>query len=108
MDEGDVVVLFSDGITEASRPDVDEEFGEERLAAILDGKQRQTGERSHRIDSTAPASFHERGAARGRPDTGHCAPRRCVKRSQHENSCNGRRRIYRLRICPARHLEHRF
>jgi sigma-B regulation protein RsbU (phosphoserine phosphatase) len=35
MDEGDVVVLFSDGITEASRPDVDEEFGEERLASIL-------------------------------------------------------------------------
>lgn len=35
MDEGDVVVLFSDGITEASRPDTDEDFGEERLASIL-------------------------------------------------------------------------
>ncbi len=33
--EGDVVVLFSDGVTEASRPDVDEEFGEDRLAGIL-------------------------------------------------------------------------
>ena len=33
--EGDVVVLFSDGITEASRPDTDDEFGEERLAGIL-------------------------------------------------------------------------
>jgi serine phosphatase RsbU (regulator of sigma subunit) len=32
---GDVVVLFSDGVTEASRPDVDEEFGEDRLAATL-------------------------------------------------------------------------
>lgn len=35
LDEGDVVVLFSDGVTEASRPDIDEEFGEERLAGIL-------------------------------------------------------------------------
>ena len=35
LHEGDVVVLFSDGVTEASRPDVDEEFGEERLAGIL-------------------------------------------------------------------------
>src|SRR5262249_56109164 len=32
---GDVVVLFSDGVTEASRPDADEEFGEDRLAAAL-------------------------------------------------------------------------
>jgi phosphoserine phosphatase RsbU/P len=32
---GDVVVLFSDGVTEASRPDVDEEFGEDRLAQTL-------------------------------------------------------------------------
>ena len=29
---GDAVVLFSDGVTEASRPDIDEEFGEDRLA----------------------------------------------------------------------------
>jgi sigma-B regulation protein RsbU (phosphoserine phosphatase) len=32
---GDVVVLFSDGVTEASRADVDEEFGEDRLAETL-------------------------------------------------------------------------
>lgn len=32
---GDTVVLFSDGITEACRPDSDEQFGEERLARIL-------------------------------------------------------------------------
>jgi len=32
---GDVVVLFSDGVTEASRVDVDEEFGEDRLAETL-------------------------------------------------------------------------
>jgi serine phosphatase RsbU (regulator of sigma subunit) len=30
-----VVVLFSDGVTEACRPDVDEEFGEDRLADAL-------------------------------------------------------------------------
>jgi len=35
LQAGDVVVLFSDGVTEASRPDVDEEFGEDRLAATL-------------------------------------------------------------------------
>jgi phosphoserine phosphatase RsbU/P len=32
---GDVVVLYSDGVTEASKVDVDEEFGEDRLAATL-------------------------------------------------------------------------
>src|SRR5260370_35843831 len=35
LEVGDVVVLFSDGVTEASRPDADEEFGEDRLAATL-------------------------------------------------------------------------
>lgn len=35
IDTGDVVVLFSDGVTEAVRPDADVEFGEERLAAIV-------------------------------------------------------------------------
>ncbi len=35
LEQGDVVVLFSDGVTEASRPDADEEFGEDRLAATL-------------------------------------------------------------------------
>ena len=35
LDPGDVVVLFSDGVTEAVRPGVDEEFGEDRLADIL-------------------------------------------------------------------------
>lgn len=32
---GDVVVLFSDGVTEATQPGLDEEFGEERLAGII-------------------------------------------------------------------------
>lgn len=35
FEPGDLVVLFSDGVTEASRPDVDEEYGEERLAEAL-------------------------------------------------------------------------
>jgi serine phosphatase RsbU (regulator of sigma subunit) len=35
LEQGDVVVLFSDGVTEAARLDVDEEFGEDRLAATL-------------------------------------------------------------------------
>ena len=35
LNEGDAVVLFSDGITEATKPETDEEFGEERLASIL-------------------------------------------------------------------------
>jgi phosphoserine phosphatase RsbU/P len=32
LEPGDAVVLFSDGVTEACRPDKDEEFGEDRLA----------------------------------------------------------------------------
>ncbi|HYL34739.1 MAG TPA: SpoIIE family protein phosphatase [Bryobacteraceae bacterium] len=35
LEPGDVVVLFSDGVTEACTPDTDEEFGEDRLAAAL-------------------------------------------------------------------------
>ncbi len=35
LQPGDIVVLFSDGVTEACRPDVDEEFGEERLAQAV-------------------------------------------------------------------------
>ncbi len=35
MEPGDVLVLFSDGVTEAARPDVDEEFGEERLGELV-------------------------------------------------------------------------
>lgn len=34
LEPGDVLVLFSDGVTEAPNPD-DEEFGEERLAALV-------------------------------------------------------------------------
>ena len=35
LDPGDVVVLFSDGVSEACRPDTQEEFGEDRLAQLL-------------------------------------------------------------------------
>ena len=34
MEPGDVLVLFSDGVTEAANPD-DEDFGEERLAQVV-------------------------------------------------------------------------
>ncbi len=35
LDPGDVLVLFSDGVTEASKVDIDEEFGEDRLAEVV-------------------------------------------------------------------------
>lgn len=35
LDIGDTVVMFSDGVTEACRPDSDDQFGEERLAGVL-------------------------------------------------------------------------
>jgi phosphoserine phosphatase RsbU/P len=35
LEEGDLLILFSDGVTEACRPDRDEEFGEERLLAAV-------------------------------------------------------------------------
>ncbi len=35
MESGDVLVMYSDGVTEAARPDSDEEFGEQRLADIV-------------------------------------------------------------------------
>ena len=34
LEKGDVLVMYSDGVTEASRPEVDEEYGEERLARL--------------------------------------------------------------------------
>lgn len=35
MCEGDILVLFSDGVTEASNPESGEEFGEDRLARLV-------------------------------------------------------------------------
>jgi phosphoserine phosphatase RsbU/P len=35
LNEGDLLVLYSDGITEATRADSDEEFGEHRLCRVL-------------------------------------------------------------------------
>jgi serine phosphatase RsbU (regulator of sigma subunit)/pSer/pThr/pTyr-binding forkhead associated (FHA) protein len=35
LDPGDVLAMYSDGVTEAMPADVDEEFGEERLAAVI-------------------------------------------------------------------------
>jgi sigma-B regulation protein RsbU (phosphoserine phosphatase) len=41
LEPGDLVVLFSDGVTEASQMDVDDEFGEERLGETLLGCSKQ-------------------------------------------------------------------
>jgi sigma-B regulation protein RsbU (phosphoserine phosphatase) len=38
---GDVLLLFSDGVTESCKPDVDEEFGEKRLGVLLRNQQGQ-------------------------------------------------------------------
>lgn len=38
LKRGDVLVLFSDGVTEACGPDTDQEFGEQRLIAVVQGK----------------------------------------------------------------------
>ena len=35
LEQGDVLTLFSDGVTEACAPDGDEEFGEQRLVAVV-------------------------------------------------------------------------
>ena len=35
LEEGDLLALFSDGVTEACQPDREDEFGEERLAELL-------------------------------------------------------------------------
>ena len=35
LDPGDALVLYSDGVTEAVRADVDEDFGDERLGALV-------------------------------------------------------------------------
>jgi len=37
MDPGDALLLFSDGVTEPTSPNADEEFGEDRLAQVLAG-----------------------------------------------------------------------
>ena len=34
LNTGDVLLMFSDGVTEACQPGKDEEFGEDRLAAL--------------------------------------------------------------------------
>jgi sigma-B regulation protein RsbU (phosphoserine phosphatase) len=44
LEPGDAVLLFSDGVTEAVRPDADEEFGEERLGQLLAGLRDQNAD----------------------------------------------------------------
>jgi serine phosphatase RsbU (regulator of sigma subunit) len=42
MEPGDVLVLFSDGVTEARAPGVEEEFGEQRLVTVIQEKRSST------------------------------------------------------------------
>ena len=44
LNPGDVVVLFSDGVTEATQPGLDEEFGEDRLAQIVAEQRTQSAQ----------------------------------------------------------------
>ena len=56
LDPGDILVLFSDGVTEATPADRDEEFGEERLVDALRG---HAAEPSSTIIETVLKSLNE-------------------------------------------------
>jgi sigma-B regulation protein RsbU (phosphoserine phosphatase) len=42
LEHGDVLVLFSDGVTEACPPETGDEFGEQRLVALVQEKRNYT------------------------------------------------------------------
>jgi len=58
MQSGDVLVLFSDGVTEAANPS-DEDFGEERLAALVASMRDQPADDIVNAIHTAVAEFTE-------------------------------------------------
>jgi phosphoserine phosphatase RsbU/P len=58
MERGDVLVLFSDGVTEAANP-ADDEFGEERLAALVAGMKDRPAEEIVDAIHTAVREFTE-------------------------------------------------
>jgi sigma-B regulation protein RsbU (phosphoserine phosphatase) len=58
MEPGDVLVLFSDGVTEAANP-ADDEFGEERLAALVRSMRDQPAEDIVNAIHTAVTDFTE-------------------------------------------------
>jgi phosphoserine phosphatase RsbU/P len=45
LNDGDMLVMFSDGVTEACQPGKDEEFGEERLARLASEMRKEPAER---------------------------------------------------------------
>lgn len=59
MEPGDILVLFSDGVTEAVRPDVDEEFGDERLGQLVYEHAGESAETIVRAVIEAVAQFTE-------------------------------------------------
>ncbi len=59
MEPGDILVLFSDGVTEAVRPDVDEEFGDERLGELVHEHAAESAETIVQAVIDAVAQFTE-------------------------------------------------
>lgn len=57
LDPGDIVVLYSDGVTESFAPDRDEEFGEERLAEVVAANRGETVETIVQAVNDAVATF---------------------------------------------------
>ena len=81
---GDAVLLFSDGVTEAVRPDADEEFGEDRLARELFEAARSGCAIDYRDHQPASAGVHRRRASGGRLDAGgRETPARIVSATYH-------------------------
>ena len=57
LERGELLVLFSDGITEACSPDTNEEFGEERLVALMRREWQQSSSRIIEQIKTQLSSF---------------------------------------------------
>ncbi len=57
LDRGDLLLLFSDGVSDACRPDAGEEFGEERLREILRRHRNQSADKLIQIINREVMSF---------------------------------------------------
>src|SRR6202167_5055902 len=61
MGPGDALLLFSDGVTEPTSPNADEEFGEDRLATVLAGLRDQDAQSIIAAINQKVAEFTARG-----------------------------------------------
>jgi sigma-B regulation protein RsbU (phosphoserine phosphatase) len=59
LDPGDLLVLFSDGVTEACTPDESQEFGEQRLMAVVRSRRNRTAAASVEAIKAELLSFTE-------------------------------------------------